>query len=90
MIVPLPTWDLKTRRPITTDMEKFAVETGLIYKYSPFKNEQQLMEQFNKIESSSGKCSMTLFTCGLTQRLDSTCVNIVFVSQVSKDRKSVV
>ncbi|XP_062310528.1 ATPase MORC2 isoform X1 [Osmerus eperlanus] len=54
VIVPLPTWDLRTRMPITADMEKFTVETGLIYKYSPFKNEQQLMEQFNKIESSSG------------------------------------
>uniref|UniRef100_A0A4W5M4V9 MORC family CW-type zinc finger 2 n=1 Tax=Hucho hucho TaxID=62062 RepID=A0A4W5M4V9_9TELE len=54
VIVPLPTWELLTRQPITGDPEKFAVETELIYKYSPFKNEQQLMEQFNKIEGSSG------------------------------------
>uniref|UniRef100_A0A8C7PJD2 CW-type domain-containing protein n=1 Tax=Oncorhynchus mykiss TaxID=8022 RepID=A0A8C7PJD2_ONCMY len=54
VIVPLPTWELLTRRPITGDPEKFAIETELIYKYSPFKNEQQLMEQFNKIEGSSG------------------------------------
>ncbi|XP_031685831.1 ATPase MORC2A isoform X1 [Oncorhynchus kisutch] len=54
VIVPLPTWELLTRQPITGDPEKFAIETELIYKYSPFKNEQQLMEQFNKIEGSSG------------------------------------
>uniref|UniRef100_A0A665X9T4 MORC family CW-type zinc finger 2 n=1 Tax=Echeneis naucrates TaxID=173247 RepID=A0A665X9T4_ECHNA len=54
VIVPLPSWDLKTREPLTSDPEKYAVETELIFKYSPFKNEQQLMEQFNKIESSSG------------------------------------
>lgn len=55
VIVPLPSWDLKTKEPLTSDPEKYAIETELIFKYSPFKNEQQLMEQFNKIESSSGK-----------------------------------
>lgn len=54
VIVPLPSWDLKTKEPLTSDPEKYAIETELIFKYSPFKNEQQLMEQFNKIESSSG------------------------------------
>lgn len=53
--MPLPSWDLKTKEPLTSDPEKYAIETELIFKYSPFKNEQQLMEQFNKIESSSGK-----------------------------------
>lgn len=55
VIVPLPSWDLKTKEPLTSDPEKYAIETELIFKYSPFKDEQQLMEQFNKIESSSGK-----------------------------------
>lgn len=41
--------------PITSDPEKFAVETELIFKYSPFNDGNQLMEQFSKIESSSGK-----------------------------------
>ncbi|XP_024131199.1 ATPase MORC2 isoform X2 [Oryzias melastigma] len=54
VIVPLPSWDLKTKEPLTSDPEKYAIETELIFKYSPFKNEQQLMQQFNKIESSSG------------------------------------
>ncbi|XP_008333722.1 MORC family CW-type zinc finger protein 2 isoform X2 [Cynoglossus semilaevis] len=54
VIVPLPSWDLKTKEPLTSDPEKYAMETELIFKYSPFKNEQQLMKQFNKIESSSG------------------------------------
>lgn len=55
VIVPLPSWDLKTKEPLTSDPEKYAIETELIFKYSPFKNERQLMEQFNKIESSSGE-----------------------------------
>lgn len=55
VIVPLPSWDLNTKQPLTSDPEKYTVETELIYKYSPFKNEEQLMQQFNKIESSSGK-----------------------------------
>uniref|UniRef100_A0A3Q1HLY8 CW-type domain-containing protein n=1 Tax=Anabas testudineus TaxID=64144 RepID=A0A3Q1HLY8_ANATE len=50
VIVPLPSWDLKTKEPLTSDPEKYAIETELIFKYSPFKSEQQLMEQFNKIE----------------------------------------
>uniref|UniRef100_A0A3Q3ATM2 MORC family CW-type zinc finger 2 n=1 Tax=Kryptolebias marmoratus TaxID=37003 RepID=A0A3Q3ATM2_KRYMA len=54
VIVPLPSWDLKTKEPLTSDPEKYAIETELIFKYSPFKNEQQLMEQFSKIESDSG------------------------------------
>lgn len=55
VIVPLPSWDSNTKKPLTSDPEKYAIETELIFKYSPFKDELQLMEQFNKIESSSGK-----------------------------------
>uniref|UniRef100_H2UWN5 MORC family CW-type zinc finger 2 n=1 Tax=Takifugu rubripes TaxID=31033 RepID=H2UWN5_TAKRU len=54
VIVPLPSWDLNTKEPITLDPEKYAVETELIFKYSPFSDWNQLMEQFSKIESSSG------------------------------------
>nr|XP_015221751.1 PREDICTED: MORC family CW-type zinc finger protein 2 isoform X2 [Lepisosteus oculatus] len=54
VIVPLPTWDNKTKQPVTDNPEKFAIETELIYKYSPFKTEAQLMEQFGKIEGDSG------------------------------------
>uniref|UniRef100_A0AAX7VDU3 CW-type domain-containing protein n=1 Tax=Astatotilapia calliptera TaxID=8154 RepID=A0AAX7VDU3_ASTCA len=54
VIVPLPSWDIKTKEPLTSDPEKYAIETELIFKYSPFKNEKQLMEQFNKIEGNSG------------------------------------
>uniref|UniRef100_A0A8C5E058 CW-type domain-containing protein n=1 Tax=Gouania willdenowi TaxID=441366 RepID=A0A8C5E058_GOUWI len=54
VIVPLPSWDLKTKEPLTSDPEKYAIETELIFKYSPFKSEQQLMKQFDKIESASG------------------------------------
>uniref|UniRef100_A0A8C1ZIK6 MORC family CW-type zinc finger 2 n=1 Tax=Cyprinus carpio TaxID=7962 RepID=A0A8C1ZIK6_CYPCA len=54
VIVPLPSWDAKTQQPLTPDTEKYATETELIFKYSPFKNEEQLFRQFKKIEGPSG------------------------------------
>ncbi|NWX92690.1 MORC2 protein, partial [Nothoprocta ornata] len=54
VIVPLPTWNARNREPVTDNMEKFAIETELIYKYSPFKSEQEVMEQFNKIHGEKG------------------------------------
>ncbi|XP_061117384.1 ATPase MORC2 isoform X1 [Conger conger] len=54
VIVPLPTWDIQNKQPVTQDPEKHAIETELIYKYSPFKTEAQLMEQFKKIDGDSG------------------------------------
>ncbi|NWR88974.1 MORC2 protein, partial [Furnarius figulus] len=54
VIVPLPTWNTRSREPLTDNMEKFAIETELIYKYSPFKSEWEVMEQFNKIRGEKG------------------------------------
>ncbi|XP_068013230.1 ATPase MORC2 isoform X2 [Melanerpes formicivorus] len=54
VIVPLPTWKARSREPLTDNMEKFAIETELIYKYSPFKSEQEVMEQFSKIRGDKG------------------------------------
>lgn len=54
VIVPLPTWNVWNREPVSDNMEKFAIETELIYKYSPFKSEQEVMEQFNKIRGEKG------------------------------------
>ncbi|KAM9219544.1 ATPase MORC2 [Leptosomus discolor] len=54
VIVPLPTWNAQSREPVTDNVEKFAIETELIYKYSPFKSEQEVMEQFNKICGEKG------------------------------------
>ncbi|KAI5627120.1 MORC family CW-type zinc finger protein 2 isoform X1, partial [Silurus asotus] len=54
VIVPLPSWNLKTQQPLTQDPEKYAIETELIFKYSPFKSEEQLFQQFKKIEGASG------------------------------------
>ncbi|XP_044300183.1 ATPase MORC2 isoform X2 [Varanus komodoensis] len=54
VIVPLPTWNACTGEPLTDNMEKFAIETELIYKYSPFKSEQEVMEQFRKIPGEKG------------------------------------
>ncbi|NWW84631.1 MORC2 protein, partial [Rhynochetos jubatus] len=54
VIVPLPTWNTQSQEPVTDNMEKFAIETELIYKYSPFKSEQEVMEQFCKIHGEKG------------------------------------
>uniref|UniRef100_A0A4W4GWV6 CW-type domain-containing protein n=1 Tax=Electrophorus electricus TaxID=8005 RepID=A0A4W4GWV6_ELEEL len=54
VIVPLPSWEVKTQQPLTQDPEKYAIETELIFKYSPFKSEEQLFQQFKKIEGPSG------------------------------------
>ncbi|KAM6377959.1 ATPase MORC2 isoform 2-T2 [Pluvialis apricaria] len=54
VIVPLPTWNARSREPVSDNMEKFGIETELIYKYSPFKSEQEVMEQFNKICGEKG------------------------------------
>ncbi|XP_054144487.1 ATPase MORC2 isoform X1 [Melozone crissalis] len=54
VIVPLPTWNARNREPLTDNMEKFAIETELIYKYSPFKSEWEVMDQFNKIRGEKG------------------------------------
>ncbi|NXS63866.1 MORC2 protein, partial [Brachypteracias leptosomus] len=54
VIVPLPTWSARSREPVTDNLEKFAIETELIYKYSPFKSEREVMEQFNKIRGEKG------------------------------------
>ncbi|XP_075425044.1 ATPase MORC2 isoform X2 [Ascaphus truei] len=54
VIVPLPTWNSKTCEPLTENMEKFAIETELIYKYSPFHSEKEVLEQFKKITGDKG------------------------------------
>ncbi|XP_032085033.1 ATPase MORC2 isoform X2 [Thamnophis elegans] len=54
VIVPLPTWNARTREPLTDNMEKFSIETELIYKYSPFKSEREVMQQFDKIFGEKG------------------------------------
>ncbi|KAM6246679.1 ATPase MORC2 isoform 2-T2 [Porphyrio hochstetteri] len=54
VIVPLPTWNSRSGEPVTDNMEKFAIETELIYKYSPFRSEQEVMEQFSKIHGDKG------------------------------------
>ncbi|NXB24188.1 MORC2 protein, partial [Rhagologus leucostigma] len=54
VIVPLPTWNARSREPVTDNMEKFAIETELIYKYSPFKSEREVMDQFSKIRGEKG------------------------------------
>ncbi|XP_036026794.1 ATPase MORC2B-like [Onychomys torridus] len=54
VIVPLPSWNTQTGEPVTDNVEKFAIETELIYKYSPFHTEREMMTQFMKISGTSG------------------------------------
>lgn len=54
VIVPLPTWNARTREPVTDNVDKFSIETELIYKYSPFRNEEEVMTQFMKIPGDRG------------------------------------
>ncbi|XP_072470150.1 MORC family CW-type zinc finger protein 1 [Notamacropus eugenii] len=53
VVVPIPSWSSGTKKSIT-DPKKFAEELSIIYKYSPFKTEAELMQQFDKIYRKSG------------------------------------
>ncbi|XP_076820085.1 ATPase MORC2-like isoform X3 [Clavelina lepadiformis] len=56
IIVPMPTWDCDSRRPVYQNggKERFDSEMKLILKYSPFKTEQTLFKQFEHIREQSG------------------------------------
>lgn len=57
VIVPLPTFEASTRRPLCKGQraqEKHETEMGLIYKYSPFRTEDDFFAQFDRIEGNSG------------------------------------
>ncbi|XP_052075180.1 ATPase MORC2-like isoform X1 [Mytilus californianus] len=53
VIVPLPSFEVNSRKPMSKG-KKHEIEMELIYKYSPFHNEAEFFEQFDKIESESG------------------------------------
>nr|XP_027798986.1 MORC family CW-type zinc finger protein 1 [Marmota flaviventris] len=57
VVVPMPSWLTRTRESVTDDPQKFSTELSIIYKYSPFKNEAELMQQFDVIY---GKCGTLL------------------------------
>ncbi|XP_055424094.1 MORC family CW-type zinc finger protein 1 isoform X3 [Bubalus kerabau] len=57
VVVPIPSWLTRTRESFTDDPQKFSTELSIIYKYSPFKTEAELMQQFNVIY---GKCGTLL------------------------------
>ncbi|XP_054337525.1 MORC family CW-type zinc finger protein 1 isoform X2 [Pongo pygmaeus] len=57
VVVPMPSWLIRTRESVTDDPQKFAMELSIIYKYSPFKTEAELMQQFDVIY---GKCGTLL------------------------------
>ncbi|KAM5275750.1 MORC family CW-type zinc finger protein 1 [Hipposideros larvatus] len=57
VVVPIPSWLTRTRESVTDDPQKFSTELSIIYKYSPFKTEAELMQQFGVIY---GKCGTLL------------------------------
>ncbi|XP_060226975.1 MORC family CW-type zinc finger protein 1 [Meriones unguiculatus] len=57
VVVPIPSWRTRTRKSVTDDPQKFCTELSIIYKYSPFKTEAELMQQFDMIY---GRCGTLL------------------------------
>uniref|UniRef100_H0WSM9 MORC family CW-type zinc finger protein 1 n=1 Tax=Otolemur garnettii TaxID=30611 RepID=H0WSM9_OTOGA len=57
VVVPMPSWLTGTKESVTDDPQKFSTELSIIYKYSPFKTEAELMQQFDVIY---GKCGTLL------------------------------
>lgn len=60
VVVPIPSWLTKTRESVTDDPQKLSMELSIIYKYSPFKTEAELMQQFDVIYGKCGKIIKTL------------------------------
>ncbi|KYO22500.1 MORC family CW-type zinc finger protein 1 isoform C [Alligator mississippiensis] len=54
VIVPIPSWSVSTRKPVLHDAAMFAVQMSIIFKYSPFTSEDELMQQFDAIYGKSG------------------------------------
>ncbi|XP_039220926.1 MORC family CW-type zinc finger protein 1 isoform X3 [Crotalus tigris] len=54
VIVPILSWSGDTRTPVINDPEKFPTQLSIICNYSPFKNEDDLMNQFNTIYGKTG------------------------------------
>uniref|UniRef100_A0A8C0Z3N7 CW-type domain-containing protein n=1 Tax=Canis lupus familiaris TaxID=9615 RepID=A0A8C0Z3N7_CANLF len=57
VVVPIPSWLTRTRESVTDDPQNFSIELSIIFKYSPFRNEAELMQQFDVIY---GKCGTLL------------------------------
>ncbi|XP_037381490.1 MORC family CW-type zinc finger protein 1 isoform X2 [Talpa occidentalis] len=62
VVVPIPSWLTRTRESITDDLQKFSTELSIIYQYSPFKTNAELMKQFDVIY---GKCGTLLIIYNL-------------------------
>ncbi|XP_062508579.1 ATPase MORC2A-like isoform X2 [Corticium candelabrum] len=61
VIVPLPSWDTRTQRPLVrtpAEEERRQLEINLILRHSPFHTEKDLLDQFNAIDSPSGTLVM--------------------------------
>ncbi|XP_055965396.1 MORC family CW-type zinc finger protein 1 [Sorex fumeus] len=54
VVVPIPSWLTRSGDSVTDDPQKLSVELSIIYKYSPFKTEAELMKQFDIIYGNCG------------------------------------
>ncbi|XP_038055650.1 ATPase MORC2-like isoform X2 [Patiria miniata] len=57
VIVPMPSFEKNTRHPFgqsSDEKQRHKIEMDLIYKYSPFKTEEEFFAQFDRIEGDSG------------------------------------
>ncbi|PIK58987.1 putative MORC family CW-type zinc finger protein 2-like [Apostichopus japonicus] len=57
VIVPMPSFDSRNQRPLAKTAEEKArhqVEMEVIYRYSPFNNDDDFFEQFQRIRTNSG------------------------------------
>ncbi|KAL5016011.1 hypothetical protein ScPMuIL_005600 [Solemya velum] len=57
VIVPIPSFETTSRRPLASGnkaLEKHNMEMGIIFKYSPFHNDEDFFTQFDRIEGNTG------------------------------------
>ncbi|XP_022096324.1 MORC family CW-type zinc finger protein 2-like isoform X2 [Acanthaster planci] len=57
VIVPMPSFEKNTRHPFgqsSEEKQRHKIEMDLIYKYSPFKTEEDFFAQFDRIDGDSG------------------------------------
>eukprot|EP00111_Clytia_hemisphaerica_P005825 TCONS_00016861-protein len=57
VIVPMPSWNSKTKEPYLGDgqtIEKHNLEVEIITKYSPFKSQDEVFAEFEKIPANAG------------------------------------
>ncbi|XP_078473175.1 ATPase MORC2-like isoform X1 [Lampetra planeri] len=58
VIIPLPSWRNNDMEVIFSNAQRYQTEMDIIFRYSPFKSQEILEQQFKKIHGSSGTLVM--------------------------------